>query len=114
MRRTAKWVIRKAAEKLDVFDTADYPAVIRLGKFAYVKVPESQARDLDLPAVNPFIDEAGMVYRQETAMMLLDDDVFGFLLLLFRPERKQVDLRMQIEPEWMPLFQAAAAKVVQA
>lgn len=114
MKSVAKWMVRKAAEKLDAFDSGTLPALMRLGSAVYVKVPEAAAREVKLPTENPFTDEAELNYRRETAFMLLDDDVFGFLLLVFKPDSGEVGLRMQTLPEWMPLFQSAAAKVLQA
>lgn len=114
MKAIAKWAARKIAARLDAFDLGG-EALIRVGTDVYVRLPiEAAAAMKVMPKVNPFLDEHAMAYRQESAMTLLDDDVFGFVLLVFRPDKPEIDLRMQTEPEWMPLFGMAAAKVVQA
>lgn len=105
-------LLRYFAQRIDG-DPPPTPTLVNLGGRPYVRVPVERAASVKMPTDNPFRDDDAWAYRSESAMMLLDPETFGFVLLIFKPETREVDLRMQTEPEWMPLFAVAASKVVQ-
>lgn len=118
MRSLVKALIRRLAEHFDAFDAKDLPATMRLGKVTYVKIPESSTPMVKLPDEPPFRGEGQQAYRQESAMMLLDDDVYGFVLVLLRQGEGETDprieYRIQTAEDWKPAFHLAHAQLILA
>lgn len=96
------------------------PNVVELADGSvWVKVSDGHgppAASLRLPAENDFLtDEESREVRQETALELMDEDVYGYMLfLLKRDEDSNAELafRAQTHSKWVTTFTAGFGHVL--
>lgn len=115
MLSVAKWAVRALAAKIDAFDIETMPDVLRVGKVTYVKLPD--VGDIKLPLRNPFADDDARQDRSTAALMMMDEETFGFMLVLLRREngkKPEIAIRAQTESDWLPAFHASIGRILVA
>lgn len=113
MKGLAQWAVRALANKLDAYDVDGLPDVLRVGRATYVRLPD--APNVDLPMRNPFGDDEARGYRSEAALMMMDEETFGFMLVVLRRDdgkKPEIALRVQTESEWIPAFHASMGRIL--
>jgi hypothetical protein len=64
---------------------------------------------------NPLATEDGFDARQDAALKLMDEDVYGFLLLTVHREdslRGRIELAAQLQPNWRPAINQTLELIV--